>query len=84
MRNRHVTIVTIVTTVTTVTCLLEALAADSSHQRMPPLLENQLGKVIQSVFPDNKVVLPFRVFNQRAGHTILVAKRLQTRINDTP
>lgn len=41
------------------------------------LLEDQLGELVQAVFPDDEVVLAFRVFDERAGDAVLVAEGLE-------
>ena len=41
------------------------------------LLEDELGELVQAVFPDDEVVLALRVFDERAGDAVLVAEGLE-------
>ena len=46
-------------------------------KRIRTLLEDQLGELVQAVFPDDEVVLALRVFDERAGDAVLVAEGLE-------
>ena len=46
---------------------------------MLELFEDELGEVVEAVFPDHEVVAAIGVFDEGAGHALLIAEGLEAR-----